>query len=95
MNPGRFPERAALQKELRRVGMDGVFPWFNYVLVHLLFRFRFADLQELIMGEILVWLISLVNWLGTSLHPVAVERVSCQSVRKHPSGTLLLLIHNQ
>jgi hypothetical protein len=75
--------------------MDGVFPWINYVLVDLLFRFRFADLQQLIMGEILVWLISLVNWLGTSLHVVAVERVSCQSVRKHPSGTLLLLIRNQ
>jgi len=75
--------------------MDGVFPWINYVLVDLLFRFRFADLQQLIMGEILVWLISLVNWLGTSLHVLAVERVNCLSVRKHPSGSLLLLIHNQ
>jgi hypothetical protein len=75
--------------------MDGVFPWINYVLVDLLFRFRFADLQQLIMGEILVWLISLANWLGTSLHVVAVERVNCQLAKKHPSGTLLLLIHNQ
>ena len=72
-----------------------MFPWINYVLVDLLFRFRFADLQQLIMGEILVWLISLVNRLGTSLHVVAIERVSCLSVRKHPSGNLLLLIHNQ
>jgi hypothetical protein len=75
--------------------MDGVFPWINYVLVYLHFRFRFADLQELIMDEILVWLISLANWLATSLHAMAVKRVSCHSVRKHPSGTPLLLIHNK
>jgi hypothetical protein len=62
-----------------------VFPWINYVLVDLLFRFRFTDFQQLIMGEILVWLISLVNWLGTSLHVEAVERVSCQSVGEEAS----------
>ena len=42
-----------------------MFPWINYVLVDLSFRFRFADLLELIMDEILVRLISLANWLGT------------------------------
>jgi hypothetical protein len=75
--------------------MDDVFPWINYVLVDLRFRFRFADLQELIMGEILVWLISLANWLGTSVHAVIVKRLSCHSARKHQPETVFLLIHNQ
>lgn len=88
-------ERAALSKEIRRVDMDDVFLGINYVLVDSRFRFRFADLQELIMGEILVWLISLANWLGTSLHAVIVKRVSCHSVRKQPSETGCLLIRKQ
>jgi hypothetical protein len=74
--------------------MDGEFPWINYVLVDLLFRFPFAYLKELIMGEILVWLILLASWLGTLLNAVAVKRVSYQSMMKRPSGILFLLIHN-